>query len=170
MSAFEASFVLQIASDLTALPDNSCVQIDAATLGARRAIPVDLRQLFRVLQPGGLLHIHAPLAPTKKHRPVYVEALYTLVQGHVVNLLNEYEWLRLAHECGFTVVTQARDDLVYEIEMMDIPAERIAQAKILLIQCPSDLREFVTPLFPPQARLGYVSRRLILSLQKPATC
>ncbi len=161
------ALMVTVDTDLSAEKSDSIQTIYYPASMFRVSPQDDLMQFHRVLRGGGILIVQTYLAPTKKHRPTYLEALQSALQGRRVRLSNEYEWVRWVKAASFETTKQEKHDLLIEIEMIDIPPERIEKARILLHQCPSDLLEFVAPIFPPQGRLGYVVRQLEMILQKP---
>jgi hypothetical protein len=163
------ALVVEADTDLTKETDNSIQTLYYPFSMFRVSLKDDIVHLQRVLRPTGILIIQTYLAPTKKHRPIYLEALQSTLQGKRVRLYNEYEWGRWVKAAGFETMKHEKHDLLIEIEMMNIPIERVENAHVLLHQCPSDLLEFVEPTFPPQGRLGYVVRQLELILRKPNT-
>jgi hypothetical protein len=162
----KAALMVKEDTDLAQEADNSIQTLYYPYCMFRASVQDDLTHMQRMLRPTGILIIQTYLAPTKKHRPVYVEALVSTLQGKRVHLHNEYEWLRMVKAANLLIMKQTKNDIPVEVEMMDIPQERIEKAKVLLHQCPSDLLEFIEPVFPPQGRLGYVVRQLELILQK----
>lgn len=123
-----------------------------------------LRFQAAALQNGQPLTITFIPAPTKKHRPIYVEALLSAVYGRRVWLHNRYVWQRWTGECSLEIVREESADVPFALH--DVPDERRLTVEILLRQCPTDLVAFVQPVIPPYPQAGLTVQRVTLTLEK----
>lgn len=155
------------AADLAGLAAASLTAYHVPPPDQRSGARVNLKEIARVLTATGTMHLAEPLAPTKKLPAQYVSALYSVLYGRPLSLLNQYEWGRVLKHAGFTVRQQTMQAVRLDVAALDLPPQRREWLTILLRQCPAALDEFLQPQVSA-CRQQFTQTLLVLEATKVA--
>ena len=141
-----------VQGDVTALPFDDaafCMVVTRFSAHHWRDVPAALREVRRVLKPGGLFVVIDITAPETPLHDTTLQAVELLRDGSHVRDYRPSEWQQMLADAGFTVPASAATDswkLTMQFDQwtarMRTPAERVTAIRSLLRSAPQESRDY----------------------------
>lgn len=125
-----------------------------------------VREVTRVLRPGGLFILQDQLLPNHKKSAYYVDAFERLRDPSHVRALPMYLWKKHFEENHLTIeathIVQKRHDLITWSERQGCDAQTIQRLRILLLRAPERVQEWMQPLNIMDTNASFINQHILI--------